>query len=83
MSIGPDTADFDYSCPHCGQGYYNDVGMDPVRCGVCGGSLSLPSVPIPPRPDDDVLDDPRFILFNDRKAFKYLRSLGLLERFLN
>lgn len=74
--------DFDYTCPHCRTGFYNDVGMGPFNCLHCGKPLSQPTPLSTPGPHDDALDDPRFLQFDEYKAFKFLRKKGWLRPFL-
>lgn len=70
--------DYDYSCDSCGRGYYADVGFR-VSCPHCGGPTSKPSPPPRPDPDDDVWLDPEFIEFDEMKAFRVLKRLGMLH----
>lgn len=71
--------DYDYSCHSCGKGYYAEVGMGPITCPHCGGPIDKPSPPPADHPDDDVLLDDRYILFDPLKAFRILRDLGRLD----
>jgi len=48
-----DGPEYDYRCPHCGEGYWNEVGMGPFNCRSCGKSLSEDRPPLPPITDDD------------------------------
>ncbi|NJO64999.1 MAG: hypothetical protein HC836_44875 [Richelia sp. RM2_1_2] len=38
-----DEYEYDYRCPHCGNGYYADVGMGPLKCPSCGELLGVSS----------------------------------------
>ena len=70
---------FDYSCPHCGQGYYAEIGFGKMRCDACGKSMQVKSAVPEDLPEDDVYFDDRYVSFDPIKAFRILRDLGLLE----
>ena len=69
----------DAHCPHCGSGYFFEVGFGPLKCDICGYSYQEPSVPINTK-DDDVLLDDRYVTFDPVAAFRILRDLGLLDK---
>lgn len=72
----------DDHCRHCGKGYWFDVGLNPTICENCGKKLYEPDLTPPPIPDDDVHLDPDYILFDEQKAFRLLKSMGLLSQCL-
>jgi hypothetical protein len=67
--------DYDYSCPVCGKGYYAEVGFGLPPCGCPQPEPE----PLPENPLDEVYEDPRYVTFDDRKAFLILRQLNLLH----
>lgn len=83
---GYEEPDFDYHCGYCGAGHYNEVGFGKIFCDHCGRHISGQSPEAQPKyepmPDEDVLLDADFILFDHYAAFRYLKDKGILNKFL-
>lgn len=55
-----------------------EVGFQ-LYCKGCGEALGQPTSTSTPHPDEDVLLDERYILFDPIKAFRLLRDMDMLD----
>lgn len=69
---------YDDYCPHCGKGYFFEVGFQ-ITCENCNMPFAETSEIPEFHPDDDVLLDDRYVSFDHIKAFRIIRELGRLD----
>lgn len=69
-------------CPHCGHVNSLEIGLQ-IFCRQCNGILNpkedIYEDEFEIHPDDDVLLDRRYVMFDPIKAFRILRDLNRLD----
>lgn len=74
--------EYDDFCPKCGKGYYFEVGFQ-TTCRACLQPFenSEPAEETPEqKKNDDVILDENYLLFDEFKAFRLLKQMGLLHK---